>query len=292
MYWFNGDRLKQIQQLNPETDYNLICHLLVGYEYPWDIARSFELAMFKTFCVPSISNLLDRTGEVHHHAQKRHDDAGLLIAEFFKWGIDHERSQESIRRINEMHKHYPISNDDYLYILSTFIYEPIRWNERFGWRPFCETEKLAIFYFWRNIGQKMYIKDIPSDYEKFYQYNQNYEQQYFVYSQSNYHVAQSTINLFLSWFPAFSRRMLKPCIYSLFDESTLTALGLEKPPTIISQLVKNSLKLRGYLRRLSLPRKTSEFLTDSPLRTYPNGYELSDLGPTKMLSKLNEKTPI
>jgi hypothetical protein len=40
-------------------------------------------------------------------------------------GKDHER-------INQMHGRFSISNDDFLYVLSTFVYEPIRWNERLG----------------------------------------------------------------------------------------------------------------------------------------------------------------
>ena len=36
-------------------------------------------------------------------------------------------------------------------MLSTFVYEPIRWNARFGWRPLVEQERLATFHFWRAV---------------------------------------------------------------------------------------------------------------------------------------------
>ncbi len=280
-------RLQQIQQLDPVTDHCLICYLLAGYEFPWDITRSLELAMLKTYCVPSISQLLDRTGEFHHHTQKRYDDTGLLVAEILKWGYDSERGQESIRRMNAIHGHYPISNEDFLYVLSTFIYEPIRWNERFGWRLFCETEKLAIFYFWRAIGKKMHIQDIPSTYDEFAQYNQDYEQQHVVYSDSNRRVVESTINLFLSWFPAIGRSLLKLCVHGMFDQLALTAFGWSNPPALVRNLGENSLKLRGYVSRWLLPRRKPDFFTDSKLRSYPHGYKLNDLGPPKMLAQLN-----
>ena len=280
-------RQQKIKQLDPVTDHCLICHLLAGYEFPWDITRSLELAMLKTYCVPSISQLLDRTGEFHRHGQKRYDDTGLLVAEILKWGYDSERGLESIRRMNAIHGHYSISNEDFLYVLSTFIYEPIRWNERFGWRLFNETEKLAIFYFWQAIGKKMHIHDIPSSYDKFARYNQEYEQQHFVYSDSNHRLVESTINLFLSWFPVISRPVLKPCVLGIFDELTLTAFGYSNPPALLRNSIENSLKLRGYISRWLLPRKKPDFFTDSKLRSYPHGYKLNDLGPTKMLSKLN-----
>ena len=289
MFWLNlrYQRLQQIQQLDPVTDHCQICNLLAGYEFPWDVIRSLELAMLKTYCVPSISQLLDRTGEFHHHTQKRYDDTGLLVAEILKWGHQSDRGQESIRRMNIIHGHYAIGNEDFLYVLSTFIYEPIRWNERFGWRLFSETEKLAIFYFWQAVGSQMKIENIPSNYEEFARYNQDYERQNFVYSDSNHRVGESTVNLFLSWFPAISRPILKPIVLGMFDEPTIDAFGYPQPSAFIRSLVDNSLQLRGRIAKWLLPRSKPDFYTDSKLRSYPHGYTLNDLGPEKMLAKLN-----
>ena len=290
MTWFKlrDRRLQRIEQLDPVTEHCQICHLLAGYEFPWDITRALELAMLKTYCVPSISQLLDRTGEFHHHTQKRYDDTGLLVAEMLKWGYDSQRGTESIRRMNVIHGHYHISNQDFLYVLSTFIYEPIRWNERFGWRLFTETEKLAMFYFWQAIGQRMSIEDLPSTYAEFEQFNRDYEQQYFVYSDSNHRVGESTINLFLSWFPTVSRPLLKPMVYGMFDDRTIAAFGFPVPSEAVRNFVANSLKLRSYFAKLLLPRSKPDFYTDSKLKSYPDGYKLSDLGPTKMLNTLNQ----
>jgi hypothetical protein len=291
MGWFNlrYHRLQQIQQLDPVTDHCLICRLLAGYEFPWDITRSLELAMLKTFCIPSISRLLDQTGEFQHYTQKRYDDTGILVAEILKWGYHSDRGSEAIRRMNAIHGHYPIGNDDFLYVLSTFIYEPIRWNERFGWRLFCEQEKLAIFYFWQGVGDLMHIRNIPSTYDDFNRYNQDYERQYFVYSESNRRVGEATIKLFLSWFPALIRPLLKPGVNAMFDELMLNAFGRQNPPAFVRFFVENSLKMRGYSTRCLLPRTKPDFFTDNKLRSYPQGYELRDLGPTWMLKFLNRK---
>ena len=211
-----------------------------------------------------------------------------MVAEILKWGYDSQRGTESIRRMNVIHGHYNISNQDFLYVLSTFIYEPIRWNKHFGWRLFTDTEKLAMFYFWQAIGQRMSIQDIPSTYAEFEQFNRDYEQKYFVYSDSNRRVGESTINLFLSWFPAFCRPGLKPLVYGMFDNRTIDAFGFSNPSALVRNLVTNSLKLRSYFAKLLLPRSQPDFYTDSKLRSYPNGYELSDLGPKKMLNTLNQ----
>ncbi|MGA7215407.1 MAG: oxygenase MpaB family protein, partial [Terrimicrobiaceae bacterium] len=56
-------------------------------------------------------------------------------------------------------------NSDYLYVLSTFIYEPIRWIDRFGWRGLTGNERLASYYFWCAVGRRVGIREIPESYE-------------------------------------------------------------------------------------------------------------------------------
>ena len=87
----------------------------------------------------------------------------------------------------------------------------------------------------------MQIRDIPSTYDEFAHYNQKYEQDNFVYSDSNRGVGESTINLFLSWFPALSHPLLKPAMYSLFDEPMLAAFGFTKPSRFMVSVAQNSL---------------------------------------------------
>ena len=65
------------------------------------------------------------------NTQKRNDDTALIVAEMAKWGYDSERGREELRRMNHAHSRFDISNDDYLHVLSTFIYEPVRWMDRF-----------------------------------------------------------------------------------------------------------------------------------------------------------------
>jgi hypothetical protein len=61
--------LDEIQALDPERDHQRIVFLSTCYEFPFDTTRALEFALFRTFCVPSISALLDRTGEFRQRAQ-------------------------------------------------------------------------------------------------------------------------------------------------------------------------------------------------------------------------------
>ena len=77
--------LREIESLDPERDCQRIMHLSFGYEFPWDSTRSLEVALYRTYCVPTISALLHRTGEFYANTQRRYDDTALLIAEMCKW---------------------------------------------------------------------------------------------------------------------------------------------------------------------------------------------------------------
>lgn len=120
--------------------------------------------LFRTFGVPSISALLHRTGEFERRAQKRYDDTDIIVSELMEHGYDSARGHAALARMNAIHGRFTIANEDFLYVLSTFVFEPIRFNARFGWRRMTEKEKVALFHFWRAIGQRMGIRDIPKGY--------------------------------------------------------------------------------------------------------------------------------
>jgi hypothetical protein len=170
-----------LKQLDPVRDNNRICRYLAGYEFPWDLTRALELALFRTFCIPSIAALLDQTGEFHH-------------------------------------------------------------------RP--------------HLG----------------------------YSVANQRVGQSTLALFLSWFPPPLRPLVKPLVYAVMDDGMLEAFGFPQPQPWQRSLVTQILRWRGYLLCYLPLRQTPRFYSEEPQRSYPQGYHLSDLGPPGLLPQLNRPT--
>ena len=109
------DVRQEIERLDPERDHARIVHLSFGYDFPWDSIRALEVALYRTYCSPSISTLLDRTGEFQHNAQRRYDDTSILVAEMCEWGYETGRGKEALERMNLAHAHYKIPNDDFLY---------------------------------------------------------------------------------------------------------------------------------------------------------------------------------
>jgi hypothetical protein len=274
----------EIERLDPERDHQRIVHLSFGYDFPWDSIRALEIALFRTYCVPSISALLDRTGEFQHDAQRRYDDTSLLIAEICKWGYEQGRGREALERLNWAHGHYTIANDDFLYVLSTFIYEPVRWIDAFGWRQTCAHERLGYYHFWRAVGTRMGIRDIPDSYEAFEVWSRAYEREHYRFAGSNQRVGSATRDIFASWFPSVFTPLVRYAIYAMLDDHAIAAFGFPRPLPLTRLLLRSALKLRGGVVRWLPPRREPHFFTDSPNRTHPDGYRIAGLGPPRLVA--------
>ena len=264
-------RLAEIAKLDPERDAQRIVFLDASLEFPWDTERALELAFYRTYAVPSIAQLLDATGESERRPQKRYDDTRILISTFCEHGYDSEFGRRAIRQMNRIHGRFAISNDDYLYVLSAMVFEPIRWNARFGWRPLIEVEKLATFYFWREVGRRMAIRDLPKTYDEFERFNVAYERAHFAHTDAGHRIAVATRDL----------RGGRAIVHALLDDPLLDALGLPRPSRLLRVVVRASLRARRRIVRLLPPRRSPRLRTLERHRSYPGGYALESLGPAE-----------
>ena len=270
-------------RLDAVTEHQRIIANLSMYEFPWLITRALEFALFRTYAVPSISQLLADTGQFTRYGQRRYDDTSLIIAEISENGYDSERGRAALRRMNRLHGRFDISNDDYLYVLSTFIFEPHRWVERFGWRTFTKNEQDAGFIFWCEVGKRMNIQHIPATIADYEAFNRAYEREHFRYSGSNAVIGEATVQIFINWYPAPTRPFVREAIYALMDDPLREAFGFPKASTALTGLLANGLKLRGRMIRHLFPPRTMPYrVSQSPNRTYPFGYEIERLGPPDM----------
>jgi hypothetical protein len=269
----------EIRRLDPEKDHQRIVFLSTCYEFPFDTTRALEFALFRTFAVPSIAALLDRTGEFQNRAQKRYDDTDLIVSELMEWGYDSERGRRALRRMNQLHGRFTIANDDFLYVLSTFVLEPIRWNARFGWRPLCTQERLGYFHFWRQVGRQMGIKDIPLDLAGLERFNQEYEQRHFRFTELSRRVGTATREMFVAWFPRLLAVFVRPTIHALLDDPLLEAFGFPRPSGLLRWLAPLALRARARLIRLLPRRRRPRLRTQMRRRAYPGGYVIEHLGP-------------
>jgi hypothetical protein len=247
--------------------------------FPWDTTRALELALFRTFASPRIGALLDRTGEFRERAQKRYDDTDLIVSEIVEHGFDSERGQRALARMNALHARFTIPNEDFRYVLSTFVLEPLRWNARWGWRRMTERERLGWFWFWRGVGDRMGIGGVPTSLAAFEAQSREYEKLRFRYTAANARVAAATREMFAAWFPRPLRPLVRLSIRGLLDEPLLRAFGLEAPPRGVARAADLALRLRARLLHVLPKRRKPKLRTRIARRDYPDGYRIEALGP-------------
>jgi hypothetical protein len=181
--------------------------------------------------------------------------------------------------MNQQHGRFAIANEDFHYVLSTFMFEPIRWNARFGWRPMCEEERLAMFHFWREVGRRMGIKDLPAGYAEFERYNIDYEQRHYRYTAANQRVGGATVEMFAGWFPRLLRPLVRRAIYALLEDALIEGFGFPRPSPVLRRVIDGALRLRAGALRWLPPRRHPRLRTEMRHRSYPGGYQIEELGP-------------
>jgi hypothetical protein len=271
----------RINRLHPTQDHEEISRILVQHEFPWDINQALSFALFRTYAVPSIGRLLHETGEFTERTQKRYDDTGLILDEVLRHGLSSPQGRAAVRRMNQMHGMYAISNDDMRYVLSTFVVVPVRWLADFGWRPMSPAEVLASTTYYRRLGQHMNIKDLPQTYAEFARLLDDYEAEHFGYDAGARAVADATLDL-MTTFPPHDRlpaERVKAFSFGLMDEPLLDAFRYPHPSPAVRRAARAALRARARALRLAPPRRAPKLLEDMPnIRSYPDGYRTEELG--------------
>lgn len=226
------------------------------YEEPFLYNKSLEFALFKTYSIPTISKLLSATSGLVKTAARRAEDTAVLLTMATFFNLNSEEATLAIARTNYLHSRYgsKISQDDLLYTLSAFVLEPVRWAQKFGWRPMHPLEQEANFVVWRSIGERMQIENIPETQEAFRQWSDAYEKRAMVYADSNKEVADATTEVFLAPLPKSFKPFARRVVYALVPVDMLAAFNYPAQPGWLHTLIKVLFGLRALvIANLLLP---------------------------------------
>ena len=280
------DNLDEIRGLDPVRDLNRIVWLTSRHEFPWDYTQGTGIAFLRDYGVPSIARLLDRTREFEDDGVKRYDDTLLFAEEATVEGIDSPRARAGVRRLNRIHGHYDIPDDEFRYVLATTIVGPVRWIDEYGWRPLDPVEVQALANFTTRFGTMMGIKDLPTTYDGYLELLTSYEREHFAFDPANRRVTEATLRVARRTAPVPLKPLVRRVTIALMDEPLREALGMPRQPAWFVTAVRAGLRLRARVLRLAPPRRAAYHHRPS---SYPQGYTLGDLGPASMLDELNAR---
>lgn len=272
-------RLHTIRRLDPVRDHHAIYRTTALYELPFDVRMGLLLAFWRTFAVPSIAEVLAGTGQTIHHTARRADDTGILMYTLIDHGLDPPIGRAATRRLNQLHRRFTISNDDYRYVLGTFIVVGARWIDRHGWRPLCCHERTAIHQFYAELGRRMNITDIPPTYHEYVEFFDAFEAEHFAPTPAARQLMAATKDL-LGDLP----RVLTPAghrlVDALLDPPLRAATNVPPPPWWARAALTCGLTARATLLRHAYAPRRAAYLADGlHAKTYPDGYDIATVGP-------------
>ena len=285
------DNLEEIRRLDPydDADRDRIVTLTARYDFPWDFDQGTAIAFLRDYGVPSISRLLDRTRQFEDHGVKRYDDTLIFQEEAVLEGVDSPRAAAAVDRLNRIHGHYAIPDEEFAYVLATTLVGPVRWIRRYGWRPLDDHELVAITRFTTRFGERMGIPGLPETYEGYERLLEEFEAAHFAPDPANTRVTEATIRIGRATAPWYLKPGFRRVTLALMDERLRLALGVEPQPRWLVRAVDVALRGRARVLRHARPRRAPYERTHP---TYPQGYQLSQVGPATMLTRLNEERDV
>ncbi len=249
------------------------------HEFPWDVNQSLSFALFRTYAVPSIGDLLDRTGEFTGRCQRRYDDTALLLEAPLVHGFTSPEGRTGVRRINQMHRMYDISDDDLRYVLATFVVVPVRWIADHGWRRLSDGEVRASVNYYRELGRMMGISAVPETYDAFATLMDDYEAAHFAFHPGARRVADATLALMVGFYPRPAARVVELFSRALMDPPLLAAFRYAEPGPLARRLSVGALRVRARVIARLPARRRPRYVQDlGRIKSYPDGFRLEDLG--------------
>ncbi|UJR29907.1 hypothetical protein I4U23_017455 [Adineta vaga] len=279
-----------------------IYHHLCCYEFPFECFYGINLAFYRTFVSPTISKVYYQTNTIAGETEKRVNDTDILMHAWIDYGLDSEEGQASIEHLNNIHGIFSnrTRNEDFVYVLCCFIVDTIRMIDVFGWRHLDEREKQALFTFYKKVGEKMNLEDLPRSLEESYSIVNNYTTNNISSNETEAGkvLTNSIHKLVQKWYgfllpKSLIESLLNALLYVVGGENFHKKLGLKQPSSISLYVIYFLAILRRDFMYFMPPRTTPHRLSDLLMKQKyscsASKTKFTQIGPSKILAKIESK---
>ncbi|KAL4933088.1 uncharacterized protein BDV17DRAFT_287444 [Aspergillus undulatus] len=235
----------------------LLSILTVNFSFSYAI--SGQIALIKSYSIASGTKLLVATRRLSttRGVGKRAEDTAIIFAEILTSGLDSERGLKTLSKLNWIHRQYGarITNEEMIHTMSLNVLGPLKWIDRFEWRPLLEVERVAVFLYWKEVAMRMGMVDVPETLDELGKWTAKYEKTEMAFAESNVKCLEATMDLYLRPLPRWMKGFGGQIVAALLEERVRAALGMEDPPKWVIGLVEGLLDARAwFVRVLMLPR--------------------------------------
>lgn len=275
---------REIDGLDPVADARRIAHLLLEVRYgdPRFVHPMFAIAFSRQVAVPAIARVLYRGGSgiIMSQTAKRNDDTLVFFGLLLRHGNSPE-GMKVVERMNRMHARYPIPNELNLYTLSTLACLPQRLGRQFTGRDlFTEKEALALYHFWRQVGEMMNIREIPGSPGAMLQWMLDFEAAEYGFTPDGHEVTLALAREYAArWFPAPLQAAGQRLFFAMLDDHLRETHRLPSPTALERGVVEAA--IRGFvLGRRVLPDPAERDLLGLFGQAYSAAPPLEQVGPS------------
>ena len=272
--------LEAIRGLDPVEHHRAIYSNLIFVDAANTMTAGLNLAFYRSFAAPNIAGLLATTRVAIDDPAGRAIDTGILVWEMVMHGFEHERGRAALSRMNRIHSAFEICAEDFLYVLSTLVVVPIQFMDRYGWRRAFPQERTASVEFYRDMGRRMGLREIPTSFAEFEAYMNRYEREHFMYTDQARELLLATGSLMEHRFPKRLRGAVSLLTSTMMDRRMRDAGGVRNPPPGLTTLIRFAARSASRIARWRNPHPTHRFPNGvvAPMPTYPDGYQIEQVG--------------
>ena len=250
---------------------------MVFETFAFELRLGHHVGFVRAFASPRVADVLLGTGVIEREPHRRATDTGLFVWELLHHGLDSPQGRTVLRRMRGMHARLPVPDEDYRWVLGLFVVPGLQMIERYGWRQATNAERQAAVDWWRAVGARWGLPDVPETVDGLAALVADYERRHLRVNAPGRHLLEVSSAVVVEPLPRPLRPLALRCAGVLVDEPARTALGLARGGAVARACVHALLRARAAWRRRRGPRPW--FTPGGAHAEYPDGYTLDDLGP-------------
>jgi len=163
-------------------------------------------------------------------------------------GFESAEGEAAVARLLQAHRHVVAAPEDYAYVLSVFVLEPLRWNDAAGGPPLSAGELALLLGFWDRVGRAMAIPALPRTLADWQAFQAQYERRRWRYTDEGRRLASmcldEVVTLSLPW---GTRSLFRQLMRVTMDPALRELLKLPAPAGLPAAAMRSG--LRVVLRR-------------------------------------------
>lgn len=191
---------RRIAALDPVRDADEITRLSLAILHGHNplVYALFTVAFLKQVAVPTMARTLYRhgTGDIVRETLRRNDDTIVFFGQLIEHGPGSAVGSAWIERLNEIHAHFPLRDQDSVYTLATLALDPHALTSAFGVQLFSEAEREAHWRFWRAVAVRQHLVDVPEERAELAGWAAEYEHREYAASEGGRAIARALIDAF------------------------------------------------------------------------------------------------